>query len=100
MSDLGIGRHRKQLECACKNKVFSIVVSPIIANGSAEIVEVYCVVCQKGVNVGKGILGAKHVRPENTVHTDKNGKRHHRMFADPLDIGFSGGNIGGSNGSK
>jgi hypothetical protein len=100
MSDFEILRDRKQLECACKNKVFTMVVTPDIPSGAAEIIEVYCVNCQKGVVVSKGLLGISRPDPHKdaSVRTDKQGRRHHSLKCDPIYIGMKPGELGGNGG--
>jgi len=96
MSKFEILRTRNQLECECKNKVFTIVVSPDISTGSAEVIEIYCVVCQKGVPVSVGILGISKPDPtrDSDVYTDRQGKRHHSLKCDPILIGITNPEIG------
>jgi len=98
MSQFEILNDRKQLQCACQNKVFTMVVTPDIPSGAAKIIEVYCVSCQKGVVVTDGLLGISRPDPtkDTDVYTDKRtGKRHHSMKCDPIFIGTKPGELGG-----
>lgn len=96
MSTFEILQNRNQLECACKNKVFTIVVSPNLATGGAEVIEIYCVVCQKGVGVSDGKLVISKPDPtrDSDVYTDRQGKRHHSLKCDPIIIGITTPDIG------
>jgi len=96
MSGGGIvaGPERSQLDCACSNKVFFIVVEPL-ANGQASVIELYCAQCQKGAPVVNGVLGAVKPPPETDYYTEKRtGRKHHMMKCDPIYVGAKPGGIG------
>ena len=59
-------------------------------------IEIYCVGCEKGVNVSGGMLGISKPDPtkDSDVYTDKKGKRHHSLKCDPIRFGVVNTELG------
>jgi len=71
---------RKDLQCACQNRAFQIIVCPDIRTGSGKILELYCLnpACRKGVIVSEtGTVGGSA-----SLTVDGEGKKHHKIIAE------------------
>lgn len=71
------------VQCHCKNKIYTLIVEPIIKDGSAKIVHIICTNCGHAVAVtGDAIIGDK-----KKVYVDHLGKKHHRINVDKGILG-------------
>lgn len=81
-----VGKKRSALECVCKGKVFTLVVSPNV-DGSAQVSELHCLTCSRGVLLTDGRIGTKNPHNGASVEVDNEGREHHSLKAETLELG-------------
>jgi len=78
------GVNTKTVECICigRSKAFTVVVIPSLVDGSARLIEMYCLNCGRGTKIMDGYIGVREAETKTDVITDRQGRKHHCLKAE------------------